>query len=130
MGQHKPRSRGSGREGSRILCAGQQETVLDMLRDAMLAKVDSSNGFLIDGYPREVKQGEEFEQKVRPLTGCWLGAGMQPRGRGDGGGVYSVRVGRPHGTSHDHLKERCEDLKDFILWDLSPHVCTGRHLPA
>lgn len=68
MGQHKPRSGGSGREGSRVLCAGQQETVLDMLRDAMLAKVDSSNGFLIDGYPREVKQGEEFEQKVRPLT--------------------------------------------------------------
>ncbi|KAM7316852.1 hypothetical protein ACRRTK_024583 [Alexandromys fortis] len=39
------------------------DTVLDMLRDAMLAKVESSNGFLIDGYPREVKQGEEFEQR-------------------------------------------------------------------
>ncbi|CAO2597912.1 Adenylate kinase isoenzyme 1, partial [Lemmus lemmus] len=45
------------------------ETVLDMLRDAMMAKVESSNGFLIDGYPREVKQGEEFEQRVR---GPWL----------------------------------------------------------
>lgn len=54
-----------GREGSKVPCAGQQDTVLDMLREAMLAKVDSSNGFLIDGYPREVKQGEEFEQKVR-----------------------------------------------------------------
>lgn len=36
-----------------------------MLRDAMMAKADVSKGFLIDGYPREVKQGEEFEKKVR-----------------------------------------------------------------
>lgn len=36
-----------------------------MLRDAMVAKADVSKGFLIDGYPREVKQGEEFEKKVR-----------------------------------------------------------------
>uniref|UniRef100_A0A8C2UDM9 Adenylate kinase 1 n=1 Tax=Coturnix japonica TaxID=93934 RepID=A0A8C2UDM9_COTJA len=43
------------------------DTVLDMLRDAMLAKADSSKGFLIDGYPREVKQGEEFEKKVRAV---------------------------------------------------------------
>ncbi|MEE6524255.1 hypothetical protein FKM82_023610, partial [Ascaphus truei] len=40
------------------------DTVLDMLRDAMIAKADSSKGFLIDGYPREVKQGTEFEKKV------------------------------------------------------------------
>lgn len=31
----------------------------------MIAKADVSKGFLIDGYPREVKQGEEFEKKVR-----------------------------------------------------------------
>lgn len=46
-----------------------QETVLDMLRDAMVAKVDSSKGFLIDGYPREVQQGEEFERRVRHVAG-------------------------------------------------------------
>ncbi|XP_056396429.1 adenylate kinase isoenzyme 1 isoform X3 [Hyla sarda] len=40
------------------------DTVLDMLRDAMIAKADVSKGFLIDGYPREVKQGEEFEKKI------------------------------------------------------------------
>ncbi|XP_044848963.1 adenylate kinase isoenzyme 1 isoform X4 [Mauremys mutica] len=44
------------------------DTVLDMLRDAMVAKVDVSKGFLIDGYPREVKQGEEFEKKIAPPT--------------------------------------------------------------
>lgn len=61
-----PRPRPQGRERRlRVPCATQQETVLDMLKDAMMAKVDSSNGFLIDGYPREVKQGEEFEQRVR-----------------------------------------------------------------
>lgn len=38
--------------------------VLDMLKDAMIAKADVSKGFLIDGYPREVKQGQEFEKKV------------------------------------------------------------------
>uniref|UniRef100_A0A8C3RDI5 Adenylate kinase 1 n=1 Tax=Cyanoderma ruficeps TaxID=181631 RepID=A0A8C3RDI5_9PASS len=45
-----------------------QDTVLDMLRDAMVAKADVSKGFLIDGYPREVKQGEEFEKKIAPPT--------------------------------------------------------------
>ncbi|KAG8554586.1 hypothetical protein GDO81_003838 [Engystomops pustulosus] len=42
------------------------DTVLDMLRDAMVAKADTSKGYLIDGYPREVKQGEEFEKKIAP----------------------------------------------------------------
>lgn len=99
-----------------------------MLREAMLAKVDSSNGFLIDGYPREVKQGEEFEQKVRAFDWPWPGAGLPQRGRGSGGGVYSVPVGRPHGSCRGHLRERREDLRDFILWGLSPHVGTGGHL--
>ncbi|XP_067114220.1 adenylate kinase isoenzyme 1 isoform X1 [Osmerus mordax] len=40
------------------------DTVLDMIKDAMIAKADVSKGFLIDGYPREVKQGEEFEKKI------------------------------------------------------------------
>uniref|UniRef100_A0A4W4G8Z4 Adenylate kinase isoenzyme 1 n=1 Tax=Electrophorus electricus TaxID=8005 RepID=A0A4W4G8Z4_ELEEL len=40
------------------------DTVLDMIKDAMIAKVNVSKGFLIDGYPREVKQGEEFEKKI------------------------------------------------------------------
>lgn len=42
-----------------------QDTVLDMILDAMVAKAEASKGYLIDGYPREVKQGEEFEKKVR-----------------------------------------------------------------
>lgn len=54
------------------------ETVLDMLRDAMLAKVNSSNGFLIDGYPREVKQGEEFERKIaQPTLLLYVDAGPE-----------------------------------------------------
>ncbi|XP_038638425.1 adenylate kinase isoenzyme 5-like isoform X3 [Scyliorhinus canicula] len=44
------------------------ETILEMLRDAMIAKADVSKGFLIDGYPREVKQGEEFEKRIGPPT--------------------------------------------------------------
>lgn len=64
-----------------------QETVLDMLRDAMVAKVDTSKGFLIDGYPREVKQGEEFERKVR----CDLAGGGGAGGRWP----WSCNVGEP-----------------------------------
>ncbi|KAG8141834.1 hypothetical protein E2320_006503 [Naja naja] len=44
------------------------DTVLDMLKDAMLAKADQSKGYLIDGYPREVKQGVEFEKKIAAPT--------------------------------------------------------------
>ncbi|CAF0891757.1 unnamed protein product [Brachionus calyciflorus] len=40
------------------------EIVLDMLKEAMIEKVDESNGFLIDGYPRKVEQGLEFEKKI------------------------------------------------------------------
>ncbi|XP_029855284.1 adenylate kinase isoenzyme 1 isoform X2 [Aquila chrysaetos chrysaetos] len=57
------------------------DTVLDMLRDAMVAKADVSKGFLIDGYPREVKQGEEFEKKIAPPNT----AALRGRGEGDDG---------------------------------------------
>ena len=40
------------------------QLVLDMLKDAMLAKMKTSKGFLIDGYPRQVDQGIEFEKQV------------------------------------------------------------------
>lgn len=62
---------GSGSERGKQLSAIMQrgelvplDTVLDMIKEAMIAKVDVSKGFLIDGYPREVKQGEEFEKKI------------------------------------------------------------------
>lgn len=54
------------------------DTVLDMLRDAMVAKADVSKGFLIDGYPREVKQGEEFEKKIAaPSLLLYIDAGSE-----------------------------------------------------
>ena len=40
------------------------QLVLDMLKDAMIAKARTSKGFLIDGYPRQVDQGLEFEKQV------------------------------------------------------------------
>ena len=42
------------------------QIVLDMIREAMIAKVDTSKGFLIDGYPRQIDQGIEFEQRIAP----------------------------------------------------------------
>ncbi|KAJ8397130.1 hypothetical protein AAFF_G00009840 [Aldrovandia affinis] len=58
-----------GKQVSAIMEKGELvplDTVLDMLRDAMICKAEVSKGFLIDGYPREVKQGEEFEKKIGP----------------------------------------------------------------
>ncbi|ESN94879.1 hypothetical protein HELRODRAFT_186024 [Helobdella robusta] len=40
------------------------ETVLTLLREAMLKKAKESKGFLIDGYPRELDQGKRFEADV------------------------------------------------------------------
>uniref|UniRef100_A0A8C4MRU9 Adenylate kinase 1 n=1 Tax=Equus asinus TaxID=9793 RepID=A0A8C4MRU9_EQUAS len=70
-----------GKVLSEIMEKGQLvplETMLDMLRDAMVAKVDTSKGFLIDGYPREVKQGEEFEQRIgHPTLLLYVDAGPE-----------------------------------------------------
>lgn len=42
-----------------------KEVVLDLVKEAMLEAVKKgTKGFLIDGYPREVKQGEQFESEV------------------------------------------------------------------
>jgi len=42
------------------------ETVLQLVKDAMLKKGHTTNGFLIDGYPREVEQGVKFEKMIAP----------------------------------------------------------------
>lgn len=44
------------------------EVVLDLLAEAMLKRVSTSKGFLIDGYPREQAQGVQFEQTILPCT--------------------------------------------------------------
>lgn len=44
------------------------DTVLTLLRQAMLKKASTSKGFLIDGYPREVDQGKKFEADVAPVS--------------------------------------------------------------
>merc|ERR1712113_1000392 len=36
--------------------------------NAMMEKLNGSKGFLIDGYPREVSQGEEFEKEICPCS--------------------------------------------------------------
>ncbi|KAK6058527.1 adenylate kinase isoenzyme 5 family protein [Cooperia oncophora] len=42
------------------------EIVLDLIKEAMLKDVAKHcKGFLIDGYPREVKQGEQFEKEIQ-----------------------------------------------------------------
>ncbi|KAJ1354844.1 adenylate kinase [Parelaphostrongylus tenuis] len=59
-----------GAQLSKIMQAGELvplEVVLDLIKEAMLKAVaKGSKGFLIDGYPREVKQGEQFEREIGP----------------------------------------------------------------
>lgn len=43
------------------------DTVLTLLKEAMIKKAASSKGFLIDGYPRELEQGKKFEADVAPV---------------------------------------------------------------
>lgn len=38
--------------------------MLDLLKENMVKKADTSKGFLIDGYPREVPQAKKFEEMV------------------------------------------------------------------
>uniref|UniRef100_A0A8C0ETJ3 Adenylate kinase isoenzyme 5 n=1 Tax=Bubo bubo TaxID=30461 RepID=A0A8C0ETJ3_BUBBB len=38
--------------------------VLELLKEAMVSKLGDTKGFLIDGYPRELKEAEEFENKI------------------------------------------------------------------
>ncbi|XP_051021691.1 adenylate kinase isoenzyme 5-like [Acomys russatus] len=39
--------------------------VLELLKEAMVASLANTKGFLIEGYPREVKQGQEFGRRIR-----------------------------------------------------------------
>ena len=39
--------------------------ILDMIKEKMLSVADTSKGFLIDGYPRKIEQGLEFEKEVK-----------------------------------------------------------------
>ncbi|KAK8393015.1 hypothetical protein O3P69_013213 [Scylla paramamosain] len=57
------------------------EVVLDLLAEAMLKRVSTSKGFLIDGYPREQAQGVQFEQNILPCTKVFI---LRSPRRGDG----------------------------------------------
>lgn len=46
-----------------------QGIVLELLKEAMVANLRNTKGFLIDGYPQEVKQGEEFGRRVSVVMG-------------------------------------------------------------
>jgi len=60
-----------GKELNAIMERGELvplDVVLELIAEAMLAKVSTSKGFLIDGYPREKEQGVQFEASILPCT--------------------------------------------------------------
>ncbi|CAF4164422.1 unnamed protein product [Rotaria magnacalcarata] len=44
------------------------EDILGLLKDAIHEKVNEASGFLIDGFPRRVDQGMQFEKEVAPCN--------------------------------------------------------------
>ncbi|NXQ64846.1 KAD5 kinase, partial [Anthoscopus minutus] len=38
--------------------------VLELLKEAMVSKLGDTKGFLLDGYPQDLKDAEEFESKI------------------------------------------------------------------
>jgi len=60
-----------GKQLNEIMAKGQlvpKDIVLDLIKQAILKKVESAKGFLIDGYPREIEQGIDFENKIAPCS--------------------------------------------------------------
>ncbi|XP_030853317.1 adenylate kinase isoenzyme 5-like [Strongylocentrotus purpuratus] len=60
-----------GKELTEIMEKGQLvplDVVLALLKEKMIANAETSTGFLIDGYPREVEQGAEFEKQIGECT--------------------------------------------------------------
>jgi len=54
-----------------IMAKGQlvpKDIVLDLIKNAILKNVEVAKGFLIDGYPREIEQGVDFENKIAPCS--------------------------------------------------------------
>lgn len=41
-----------------------KDIVTELLKEAILANMENSKGFLIDGYPQDIQQGEQFENEV------------------------------------------------------------------
>jgi len=60
-----------GKELNEIMSKGilvPREVVLDLIKSAIEKNLSTAKGFLIDGYPREVEQGIDFEAKIAPCT--------------------------------------------------------------
>lgn len=60
-----------------ILHSSIKDIVTELLKEAILTNMENSKGFLIDGYPQEIQQGEQFENEVsnhivqkEELRGC------------------------------------------------------------
>ncbi|XP_064650272.1 uncharacterized protein LOC135501836 [Lineus longissimus] len=68
VGSGSPR----GKELNAIMERGELvplTVVLQLIREAMLKHAATSKGFLIDGYPRELEQGIQFENEVAECRG-------------------------------------------------------------
>lgn len=60
-----------GQKLNQVMKSGQlvsNEQVLALLKNAIDKKSSGSNGFLIDGYPRQVDQAIQFEKDVSPCS--------------------------------------------------------------
>jgi len=60
-----------GSQINEIMMTGQlvpRDVVLTLLKKKIVGTYKTAKGYLIDGYPREVVQGKEFEEEIAPCT--------------------------------------------------------------
>jgi len=60
-----------GQQINEIMMTGQlvpRDVVLTLLKKKVVSTYKTTKGYLIDGYPREVVQGKEFEEEIAPCT--------------------------------------------------------------
>lgn len=48
-----------------------QDTLLELLCEAVASSVRQGKGLVISGFPRDLRQADEYEAKVRDLTDMW-----------------------------------------------------------
>jgi adenylate kinase len=100
-----------GKELEEIMKRGELvslDTVLQLLRDAMIKCVDKNCYFLIDGYPRELDQGVRFEREICPCM-CVISFDVDEK-------VMTQRLlnrGKTSGRADDNEETIVKRLKTF-----------------
>ena len=110
-----------------------QTVVLDLIKEAMIQEVaKGSKGFLIDGYPREVAQGDQFEAEVSSLSSRYTSDRKQLRTRAKRFGsflsTFTRKGPQESRKTHPHCPLQILPAKLAIFFDVSEETLVKRLL--